>query len=331
MSGTPLVEVRDLRKTYPLGGGAFGRPEGTVRAVDGVSFNVAVGETLALVGESGSGKSTIGRLVLRLESPDAGSIRFEGTDLASVEGARLRALRRRMGIVFQDPVGSLNPRLTAASVLGEVLRVHRIATGKETDRRVRGLLETVGLTTTDAGRYPHELSGGGRQRLSSARATEPRFLVADEPVSALDVSIQAQIVGLLADLRERLGLSYLLITHNLAVVRQIADRIAVLYLGQIVEEGPVEPLFQDPAHPYTEALLRSVPAPDPTRRGSIRPLRGEIPSPVNPPLGCPFHPRCPKVLEECRLGTPILCASGPQRRVSCFLHQTTPVDTPGES
>ncbi|MFH1278705.1 MAG: oligopeptide/dipeptide ABC transporter ATP-binding protein [Candidatus Eisenbacteria bacterium] len=321
MSGSgPLLEARDLAKHYPLRTGPFSRNRGVVKAVDGVCFSIAGGETLALVGESGSGKSTIGRLVLRLEEPTAGRVLFDGRDLTAMGSQELRSLRREMQIVFQDPFGSLNPRLTVGGAIEEALRVHRIAPGREGER-VRELLELVGLKGEDRRRYPHEFSGGQRQRIGIARslAVEPRLLVADEPVSALDVSIQAQIVNLLLTLKEKLGLSYLLISHGLAVVRHASDRTAVLYLGKIVEKGPTEALYREPFHPYTKALIAATPLPDPARRGRRAVLGGEIPSAARPPAGCPFHPRCPEAFPPCRTDPPARFEPAPGRSVNCHL------------
>jgi len=289
--------------------------------VDGVSFGVREGETYALVGESGSGKSTVGRTVLLLEPPTAGRVFFRGEEATAASADRLRRLRREMQIVFQDPFGSLNPRIPVGEAIAEPLRVHRIVpppeTGAETDR----LLETVGIPPEHRDRFPHEFSGGQRQRICVARALalRPRFLVADEPVSALDVSIQAQIVNLLLRLKERFGLSYLLISHNLALVRHAADRVGVLYLGKIVEEGPVEAVFRDPLHPYTRALLEAVPRAEPGGRRERLLLGGEIPSAIRPPAGCPFHPRCPEAMPVCRTDPPERVFPEPGRGAACHL------------
>ncbi len=315
----PLVEVRDLVKHYAQGGWlAPNRPP--VRAVDGVSFTVDAGETLGLVGESGSGKSTIGRAVLRLEAPTAGTVTFEGHDLAALEPAALRRLRRRMQVVFQDPHGALNPRRTVGASIAEGLVIHGLAPAREISARVATLLEEVGLDPSLADRYPHEFSGGQRQRIGIARAlaVEPSFIVCDEPVSALDVSIQAQVLNLLLDLRERRGLAYLFIAHDLAVVRQVAHRVAVLYLGTIVELGPARTVIGAPRHPYTRALVSAVPHPDPERRPDRIVLTGEPPSPAAPPPGCPFEPRCfhPAKDARCHAERPGLRVLG-DRSVAC--------------
>jgi oligopeptide/dipeptide ABC transporter ATP-binding protein len=290
---TPLVDVHGLVKHYPQGTGLWQR--GTVvRAVDGVSFTVAPGETLGLVGESGSGKSTVGRAVLHLEPPTAGRVRFEGQELATLAPAALRALRRRMQVVFQDPFGSLNPRRTIGASIAEGLEVHQLVPRRGLRDRVAALLAEVGLDASYADRYPHEFSGGQRQRIGIARAlaVEPSFIVLDEPVSALDVSVQAQVLNLLLDLRDRRSLAYLFIAHDLAVVRQVAHRVAVMYLGTIVEIGPARTVISVPRHPYTQALVSAVPDPDPSRQRERIVLAGEPPSPSAPPPGCPFAPRC---------------------------------------
>jgi oligopeptide/dipeptide ABC transporter ATP-binding protein len=304
-----LLQVRDLVKYYQSGG-LFARSVPPVRAVDGVSFDVAQGETLALVGESGCGKSSVGRTILRLQEPTRGKAIFDGVDIFALERDELRRLRRRMQIIFQDPYSSLNPRMTIGAAIAEGIEIHRLAPKAEIPRRVAALLEEVGLDPGYARRYPHEFSGGQRQRIGIARAlgVEPAFIVCDEPVSALDVSVQAQVLNLLGDLQRHRGLSYLFIAHDLAVVRQIAHRIAVMYLGRIVEEGATDQLLSDPRHPYTVALLSAVPEPDPSVRRSRVVLRGDLPSPSNPPPGCPFHTRCfhPMKNERCRVEVPLL-------------------------
>ena len=304
-----LLSVRDLKKYYQATG-LFGRTAPPVRAVDGVSFDIAPGETLALVGESGCGKSSVGRTILRLQEPTSGQALFEGVDLFSLDRSTLRGLRRRMQIIFQDPYSSLNPRMTVGAAIAEGIEIHRLAARTEIPRRVAALLEEVGLDPAYARRYPHEFSGGQRQRIGIARAlaVEPAFIVCDEPVSALDVSVQAQVLNLLSDLQRNRGLSYLFIAHDLAVVRQIAHRIAVMYLGRIVEEGATDDLLSNPRHPYTVALLSAVPEPDPAARRDRIVLRGDLPSPSNPPPGCPFHTRCfhPLKNERCRTEVPAL-------------------------
>ena len=310
MTAPPLLLVQDLVKHYRTEG-LFAAKAPPVRAVDGVSFTVQRGETLALVGESGCGKSSVGRTILRLQEPTSGRVAFDGADVFGLAREPLRALRRHMQIVFQDPYSSLNPRMTVGEAVAEGIEIHRLAaTRAERAERVAALLEEVGLDASYARRYPHEFSGGQRQRIGIARAlaVEPEFLVCDEPVSALDVSVQAQVINLLRDLQERRGLAYLFIAHDLAVVRQIADRIAVMYLGRIVETGPAEALLSDPRHPYTQALLSAVPEPDPLAQRTRIVLSGDPPSPSNPPPGCPFHTRCfhPLRSERCRTEVPPL-------------------------
>ncbi len=290
----PLLEVRDLCTYFPVKRGLLQRIVGHVRAVDGVSLSLQKGQTLGLVGESGCGKSTVGRSILRLVTPTSGSVHFDNNDVFAAHGADLKKLRRRMQIIFQDPFGSLNPRMRIGSAIAEPILVHQLAKGSEVHDRVAVLLKKVGLSPDYAQRYPHEFSGGQRQRIGIARALalEPDFIVCDEPVSALDVSIQAQILNLLSDLKQELGLSYLFIAHNLAVVQHFCDQLAVMYLGKIVEIGSREEVIDNPRHPYTQALLSAAPMPDPTRRKARIMLTGEVPSPINPPTGCSFHPRC---------------------------------------
>jgi oligopeptide/dipeptide ABC transporter ATP-binding protein len=319
---TALLEVEGLAKHYPVKRGAIlAREVGAVRAVDGVSFTLARGETLALVGESGCGKSTTARLVLRLIEPSAGVVRFEGVDVTSLGGAALKAFRRRAQIVFQDPYASLNPRMTVGQTILEPMEVHGIGDAASRRARVEELLGLVGLAPFHAQRYAHEFSGGQRQRIGIARALAvgPDLVVCDEPVSALDVSIQAQVVNLLRDLQRRLGLSYLFIAHDLAVVKHVADRIAVMYLGQIVEIAEKRRLFANPRHPYTRALLAAIPHPDPSRRGQVTPLGGDVPSPLNPPPGCRFHTRCPHAQAICREQVPELLDG-----VACHLAPSLP-------
>ncbi|MGH7674330.1 MAG: ABC transporter ATP-binding protein [Gemmatimonadales bacterium] len=320
---TPLLEVEELVKHFPgsrrlLG---LGAPLRVVRAVNGVSFTIERGRTLALVGESGCGKTTVARTVLRLAEPTAGRVRFDGADTFGLDARRLRALRRRMQMVFQDPYGSLNPRMSVRDTVREPLEIHDIVPRGERDRRVATLLEEVGIAEALAGCYPHELSGGQRQRVGIARAlsVEPELLVCDEPVSALDVSVQAQVLNLLADLRDRRGLTYLFIAHDLAVVRHIADEVAVMYLGRIVEQTRAAALYAGPRHPYTAALLSAIPVPDPAARRRPIVIVGDPPSPANPPSGCPFHPRCPhpKKNDRCRSERPALREVSPGHRAAC--------------
>ncbi|MCI0752686.1 ABC transporter ATP-binding protein [Teichococcus vastitatis] len=322
-----LLEVNGLARHYPVKKGVLLQKQvGTVRAVDGVSFAVNRGETLALVGESGCGKSTTARLVLRLIEPSAGSIRFDGQDVTRVDGAAMRSLRRRIQIVFQDPYASLNPRLTVGDAIAEPMQVHNIGNAASRRAKVQELLRLVGLAPFHAERYPHEFSGGQRQRIGIARAlsVEPDLVVCDEPVSALDVSIQAQVVNLMKDLQARLGLSYLFIAHDLAVVKHMADRVAVMYLGRIMEIGDKRSLFRDPRHPYTRALLSAIPHPDPSRRGKVVPLGGDVPSPMNIPPGCRFHTRCPFAQERCRQEEPALRDIVPSHAAACHFAESLP-------
>jgi oligopeptide/dipeptide ABC transporter ATP-binding protein len=306
--GAPILEVEGLKKHYPVRGGIFGGRIGAVRAVDGVTLSLLPGETLGLVGESGCGKSTFGRTVMRLEDPTAGRVSFEGRDIAKASGPELFALRREIQIIFQDPYSSLNPRMTVGEIVREPLLVHGVGTRAEQVERVRDLFDTVGLSGEMLGRYPHEFSGGQRQRIGIARslALEPKLVIADEPVSALDVSVQSQVINLLVRLQRERGLTYVFISHDLSVVQHVSDSVAIMYLGRIVEKGPVDAIFEAPAHPYTRALLSAVPVPDPRRRRELVPVRGEAPSPVSPPSGCPFHPRCPFAVEACREVVPPL-------------------------
>ena len=318
----PLLAVSQLQKWYPVRGGVLGRPVGWVRAVDGVSFTIRAGETFALVGESGCGKTTVGRSVLRLVEPTGGSVRFGDRDLLALGRGELRRLRRDMQIVFQDPYASLNPRLSVAEIVGEALAAPGIARGSELDDRVVALLERVGLPAAARRRYAHEFSGGQRQRIGIARALalEPRFIVCDEAVSALDVSIQAQILNLLQDLQDELALTYLFISHDLNVVEHLADRVAVMYLGRIVEQAPAAELFADPKHPYTRALLAANPTPDPDAPRRAPALAGEVPSPLHPPPGCHFHPRCPDRFGPCAAEDPRETALAGAARVACHLY-----------
>ena len=317
----PLLRVEGLTKHFPILRGVLRRQVGAVRAVDGLDFHIHEGETLGLVGESGCGKSTVGRVILRLHHPTAGRIFFRGEDITARKGNDLRLLRRRMQMVFQDPQDSLNPRMTVGSIVGEPLLEHGIAKGRALATQVGALLESVGLQPAWVNRYPHEFSGGQRQRIGVARALalKPEFIVCDEPIAALDVSIQAQIVNLLADLRERFRLTYLFISHDLALVRHIADRVTVMYLGKIVEVGPAAALYDAPRHPYTQALLSAVPGHDPraeARRERIL-LQGDVPNPAAPPSGCRFRTRCPRAASICASQEPLWREAGPEHAVAC--------------
>ena len=300
--GAPLVQVRDLRTWFPIKRGILSRTVGQVKAVDGVSFDVGEGKTLGLVGESGCGKTTVGRTILRLIPKTTGSVSYRGHDFFEYHGEELRKLRRHMQIIFQDPVSSLNPRMTVGNIIGEPIQVHGIAKGSERDDRVASLLQRVGLDPSFAARYPHEFSGGQRQRIGIARALSlsPDFIVCDEPVSALDVSIQSQILNLLDDLQQERKIAYLFIAHNLAVVEHFSDEVAVMYLGRIVEKASSKELYSNPKHPYTLSLLSAVPEPNPRPKKTRIVLKGEVPSPSNPPTGCAFHPRCPLTREMAR-------------------------------
>ena len=307
-NGRPLLEVEDLRMHYPVRGGVFGGKIGDVRAVDGVSLSVARGETLGLVGESGCGKSTFSRAVTRLEEPTGGRVTFEGKDVGHASKDELFRLRRDMQIIFQDPYSSLNPRMTVGEIVREPLIVHRMGTKAEQIEKVRSLLETVGLTGEMLERYPNEFSGGQRQRIGIARALAlgPKLVIADEPVSALDVSVQSQVLNLMVRLQRELSLTYVFISHDLSVVQYISDTVAIMYLGRIVEKGPVDRIFEQPAHPYTRALIAAIPVPDPDARVDTVPVAGEAPSPISPPPGCAFHPRCPFAIDACRQVVPAL-------------------------
>jgi oligopeptide/dipeptide ABC transporter ATP-binding protein len=320
-SATPVLEVRDLKKHFPIRKGLLRRAAGYVFAVDGVSFSIAEGETLGLVGESGCGKSTVGRTVLRLIDPTSGSIVVGGKDITTVPRAEMRPWRRQMQIIFQDPFSSLNPRMTAGDIVGEPLLVHGEGNTARRREQVAALFERVGLRRAQMDSYPHQFSGGQRQRIGIARALalNPRLIIGDEPVSALDVSIQAQVINLLMDLQRERRLSYLFISHNLAVVEHISHRIAVMYLGRIVEYTDKTTLFTNPQHPYTEALLSAVPVPDPAIKRRKLVVQGDVPSPVKPPPGCHFHPRCPYAVERCRVESPALREIAPGHRVACHL------------
>ena len=318
-----LLEVSHLKKYFPIKKGIFSKTVGHVKAVDDVSFTIRKGETLGLVGESGCGKTTTGRAILRLIEPTSGSVKFEGEEVTTMPAHRLREMRRQMQIIFQDPYSSLNPRITVGGMLTEILKVHGLRnTDAERKDRVNELLETVGLSPLHARRYPHEFSGGQRQRIGIARAlsVEPKFIVCDEPVSALDVSIQSQVLNLLMDLQERLGLTYLFIAHDLSVVKHISDRVAVMYLGEIVELTDYKTLYANPKAPYTEALLSAVPIANPRAQRSRIVLTGDVPSPANVPSGCYFHPRCPKAFAECSTIHPRLAEDASDHTVRCILY-----------
>jgi len=308
-TGEVLLSVRNLVKRFPIKGGLLSREVASVKAVSDVSFDIRKGETLGLVGESGCGKSTLGRAILRLIEPTSGQVLFKGQDITKLDAASMRKLRRNMQIIFQDPYASLNPRMTVEDILGEPLDIHGLCKDKQQRKqRILTLLDLCGLRREAISRYPHEFSGGQRQRICIARAlaVEPEFIVCDEPVSALDVSIQAQIVNLMQDLQKELGLTYLFIAHDLKVVEHISTRVAVMYLGKVVEMSAAEELYGDPKHPYTKALLSAIPIPDPNYKKERTILRGDVPSPINPPAGCFFHPRCPVAQDRCRVDSPAL-------------------------
>lgn len=301
MSGKTLLDVKGLKKYFPVTAGFFSKIAGWVKAVDDVTFSIGEGETVGMVGESGCGKTTAGRTIIRLLEPTGGQVFFREQDIMTLEGDSLKKMRRDMQIIFQDPYSSLNPRKTVLEIVGEALEIHGICRGKETDERVAVLMEKVGLSPRYINRYPHEFSGGQRQRIGVARAIalSPSLIICDEPVSALDVSIQAQVINLLIDLREEMNLSYLFVAHDLSVVKHISQRIIVMYLGKIVEIASRDALFENPLHPYTKALLSAIPVPDPTKKTKRIVLKGDVPSPLNPPRGCYFHPRCPSRFERC--------------------------------
>lgn len=317
-----LVEVKDLKKHFQVSKGFLGKPQ-SLKAVDGISFDIKEGETLSLVGESGCGKSTTGRLVLKLLPITAGEVSFNGTNITNYSDAKMRPLRKNMQMIFQDPYSSLNPRIKVKELVGEPLLVHTEMTKEERNERVAELLEIVGLDKENMEKYPHEFSGGQRQRIGIARAlsVNPKLIVADEPVSALDVSVQSQVLNLMQDLQKEFGLTYLFISHNLSVVEHISDRVCVMYLGKIVEIATRDDIYENPMHPYTKALLSAVPVPDPTVKNNRLILQGDIPSAVNPPSGCNFHTRCPNVMEICKQETPVPVDFGNGHKVSCHLYK----------
>lgn len=318
--GDFLLEVDKLRKYFPIRGGVFSRVVANVKAVQDISFAIRPGEVVGLVGESGSGKTTAGRSILRLIEPTSGSVKFNGTDVVQLNKQQMREYRKEMQIIFQDPFASLNPRMTVGDIIGEALVIHKLAKGKAKEERVADLLERVGMSSSHMRRYPHEFSGGQRQRIGIARAlaVDPKFIVADEPVSALDVSIQAQVVNLLQDLKDELGLTLLFIAHDLGVVEYISDRVIVMYLGKIMEIAPGKELYANPVHPYTEALLSAIPIPDPTLKRERILLQGDIPSPINPPSGCVFRTRCPIAIDECAKVDPPLEEVSPGHFKACI-------------
>ncbi|MCX7265258.1 MAG: dipeptide ABC transporter ATP-binding protein [Betaproteobacteria bacterium] len=322
-TSAPLLEVKNLTKYFSIQGGIFSTEVDRLHAVDGVSFSIAAGETLGMVGESGCGKSTTGRCILRLIEPSSGDVMFEGQSVTQMDKHALREVRRDMQIIFQDPFASLNPRMTVQAIIGEALTIHKLTNNpNDYQARIVQLLETVGLNADHMRRFPHEFSGGQRQRIGIARAlaVSPKLIVCDEPVSALDVSIQAQVINLLEDLQAKMGLTYLFIAHDLSVVEHISTRVAVMYLGRVVEIAPSRNLYTQPRHPYTEALLSAVPIPDPKAKKQRIVLTGDVPSPVNRPTGCHFHPRCPRAMERCKVEEPLLKNVADQHQAACHLN-----------
>ncbi|MET3682015.1 peptide/nickel transport system ATP-binding protein/oligopeptide transport system ATP-binding protein [Alkalibacillus flavidus] len=319
----PILEVNNLKKYFDIRGGIFGKKVGEVKAVDDVSFTVNEGEILGIVGESGCGKSTTGKALLRLIEPTEGEVRFNDEDITQVNSEQMRQLRRDMQIIFQDPYASLNPRHTVEKIISEPLLVHGMTDAKERKERVQELLEIVGLRAFHASRYPHQFSGGQRQRIGIARAlaNNPKLIICDEPVSALDVSVQSQILNLMSDLRDQFNLTYLFIAHDLSVVKHISDRVGVMYLGRLVELADKDELYENPKHPYTQALLSAVPVADPDETGERIILKGDVPSPSNPPSGCPFHTRCPQAMDICKEVTPTFQEDGDQHYVACHLYE----------